>query len=264
MTESQKTPESDPDSTEAQISDSTEVATEFPPEWARQIEERILFSDSDLLVINKPAGLPSQASRDPTRYHAYGAAIAWAKRSGNDDAYVGMHQRLDRETSGVLFFTRSRAANKSAATQTSRHLLNKVYLAVVFGEPEADTWNVQDKLKLEHGKHPRMRKVESGGDSAESSFKVLKRANGIALIEARPRTGRMHQIRVHLAGSGHPILGDWLYAGANIKAGRAAKRTLLHAASLEMWHPISGKPMRFEAPVPPDFERAFEKAAART
>ena len=210
-------------------------------------------------MIDKPAGLPSQATRDPSRSHAYGAVLARERAARGRAAYAGLHHRLDRDTSGVLAFTRSRRANKGFAEQVSGHGINKVYLALALGSPPADEWAQRDHLRKIPGPVSRVRSVRSGGDAAETAFRVVHRLDGAALIEARPRTGRMHQIRVHLAEAGLPIAGDALYGGKG-----AAPRALLHARRLEFEHPVTRAPLALETPMPDDFERAIAERAAVT
>ena len=239
----------------------------WSPEWAQLLEGRILFEDDDLLVIDKPAGLPSQATRDPSRSHAFGAAYAWTAQAvaRAQAPYIGLHQRLDRGTSGAMFMTKSKGANKSAAAQAASRdparQLNKVYLAVALGDPAENEWTSRERLIKSSAPKPTMSvALGKAGEDAETEFKVLRRsASRVAfLVEARPRTGRMHQVRVHLAARNHALLGDRLYGG-DVAATYAA-RPMLHAFSLELAHPMNGKRMRFEAPIPADMLAAIKDA----
>ena len=217
------------------------------------LRQRILYRDADLLVVDKPAGLPTQATLDPKRPHLYGLLCEMEKQERGDEAYLGLHHRLDRDTSGVIAFTCSRRANAGLAEQVSRHQLEKVYVAVCARPRQAppDSWDVRNHLrKFPHPK-AHMRAVQAGGDLAETAFRVLQRGVHFDLVEARPRTGRMHQIRVHLSDSGHPICGDFLYAAKAISS--LSPRILLHALELHLKHPVSGQSMTFRADLPKEF-----------
>lgn len=222
--------------------------------------DAILFRDADLVVVDKPAGLPTQASVDRSRDHLYAAVIRYlAKETGVASPYVGLHHRLDRDTSGVVAFTASKRANAPLAEQFREHQIKKTYEALVsLNKPlqAGREWIVKNYLKKEaqSSKRSKMVATRSGGDVAETSFRALKVWGEFALIEAKPKTGRMHQIRVHLADEGFPILGDETYGG-RLEVGREkVARVMLHARRLELKHPTKETDLEIESPVPSDFK----------
>jgi RluA family pseudouridine synthase len=226
--------------------------------------EHILYEQDGLLAVNKPAGLPTQPTLDEARQNLYATlqryVAARAGKAVNDpEAYVGLHHRLDRDTSGVVLFTTSRAANAGVARLFAERLASKTYhcLARWDGRAVDAEWKVRDYLGRDPGKKGRMRSVRSGGDPAETDFRVLERLPGALLIEARPRTGRMHQIRVHLSEAGLPILGDATYGDESTRA--AAPRLMLHAANLTFPHPVHNVEVSISAPIPEDFQRCLQQ-----
>ncbi len=214
----------------------------------------VLWQDGAVVAVSKPPGLPSGPTRDPGRVHAERAV---SDRLG--EALTLVH-RLDRDTSGVLLLARTPAADRDLAAEFRRREVEKVYLAVVRGTPP-DGWEVVSHLR--EGEGGRMHTVRSGGMRAQTRFRTVGRGNGHALVEARPRTGRTHQIRVHLARAGCPIVGDALYGGAPSVGGRPVHRHLLHARNLVFPHPATGEPVRVDAPVPGDFRAAARAALGR-
>lgn len=185
---------------------------------------RALYRDHDLLVIDKPSGLPSQATRagEPGAYELLRA----------QEPYLGLHHRLDTPASGLLLFTLSRRANRSITEAFRAHAIRRVYLARVLGDPgPAGEWQAP---------------IE--GEAARTAWTRLETDGGTALLELRLHTGRKHQIRLHASGAGHPVLGDRRHGGA---AGSLCSRLALHAWRLELRHPVSGAPLALTAPVPP-------------
>ncbi|MBE0598344.1 MAG: RluA family pseudouridine synthase [Desulfuromonadales bacterium] len=222
-----------------------------PPAPSPQPE--LLYQDEELLALAKPPRLPSH----PTV--AGGAnALDWVRaflgRQGRAAAPILLH-RLDADTSGVLLLALTTEANRALAAAFADREVEKVYLALVAGTPP-DDFAVSNFLRP--GRRGRIEAVRAGGQPAETLFRTLARQDGLALVEARPQTGRTHQIRVHLAGAGYPILGDRHYGGAtavSIAGGvLPVPRHLLHAWKLGFRHPASGERVVLEAPLPPDFE----------
>lgn len=212
----------------------------------------ILWQDDDLLAINKPAGLPAHqtVSGGPNALDLVSEFIA---AGGGTFRPILLH-RLDADTTGLLLFALTRAANLALCRQFSEHQIEKSYLALVSGSPPAH-FVVRNHLKA--GVRGRTVAVTSGGLAAQTDFSTLACRDGMALVAARPRTGRTHQIRAHLAGEGYPLLGDPLYGGM-ISLPLAPRsvplpRHLLHASSLVMTHPQSGQRQTLTAPLPEDF-----------
>lgn len=212
----------------------------------------ILYEDDVLIAIDKPPGLPTQPTVDPSRPSLVSAVSLYL----GPKAYLGVHQRLDRDTSGVVLFAKDRRANPALARAFAERTVVKVYAALVAARRAAhpDEWECEDRLSGGDGKPPRVRVLREGGLLARTSFRITKRLPGAWLVEARPVTGRKHQIRVQLAAHGLPILGDVLYGGPLSVAGRRVGRPMLHARRLELAHPTTGTPLRLESRLPRDFE----------
>lgn len=227
----------------------------------------VIHCDEDWMIINKPPGLPTQPTLDRSRATAVDLAKEWLALKTGKPAYVALHHRLDRDTSGVLLFAVHKRANAGLARAFQERLTQKTYVAIVQGVPQwaGGRHTVDDFLAVQKlpGKRNVVRSVRSGGDRALTHFTLLQAfgegKTGAALIEARPHTGRMHQIRVHLSEAGFPILGDLNYSGVREWQGLRFDRVQLHALRLELPHPITGEAVRWEAPLPGDMEQALEK-----
>lgn len=210
----------------------------------------ILFEDDDILVVNKPPGLnvhPIQPGQTGTLANG----IAWHWQQQGLSLSVRPVHRLDRDTSGVLIIGKSMYAHQHLDRQLRERSLTRFYLALAEGviEEEAGT------LAFPIGKDPRnpaKRAVRTDGEIAVTHFRVIERYAAASLLELSLETGRTHQIRVHLAHYGHPVVGDKQYG----KASPLITRQALHAFSLSIFHPRTGQPMRFEAPLPADMTNA--------
>lgn len=222
---------------------------------------RILYEDEALVCLDKPAGIPSQPTIDPKRPDFYRLAqteLARIKRK--KDFYLGLHHRLDRDTSGVILFTIDPAVNAFVGEQFRGHRCEKTYVALVEGKLKRDSGTIESFLAetSRRGKVARHGSVKTGGKKAISEYRVLDRfpkfGHPTTLVEVRIQTGRTHQIRVHLSELGHPILGDTLY-GARPENYRALDRFLLHAHALTIEHPITHNRIRVESPVPTEFRK---------
>jgi RluA family pseudouridine synthase len=229
--------------------------------------DRVLFEDEDLIVIDKPSGLPSQPTLDKARDNLFAAVNRFlSKREGVVKPYVGVHQRLDRDTSGVVLFTKSQRVNAAVAEIFSKHQGRKIYQALTVPRPKsgrgsklAKEWTIANHIgKVSTiSKRARYGAVDSDGTFAETFFHVIAEyARGIR-IEAIPKTGRTHQIRVHLSEYGLPILGDDLYGSAN----PLAPRLMLHAVQLIFPHPITQREICVQSPLPDDFEQCLSRIA---
>lgn len=231
----------------------------------------ILFEDDHLLVIDKPSGLLSHPT-DKTVLHTV-TGLLKARRPDIPAAYL-LH-RLDRETSGVLALAKHPAAAKRWTQAMEKHEVQKEYLALVSGIPEPRAGRIDQPIGRE-GKEIKIRQAvtHNGGVSAITDYQTerISDLHRVSLVRAFPRTGRLHQIRVHLASRGWPLLGDKLYQGSGelylkmiqktLRAEETAStgfpRVALHAAVLSFFHPISGHAMRIEAPFPGDMAAFIE------
>jgi len=222
----------------------------------------LLFADSEVLVVNKPAGMtvhPAPAHPRSTLVDAlvvrFPELIAMADADGR--TRPGIVHRLDKETSGVMVVARTPFARMALSQQFKQRAVNKFYLAIVRGTVARERFTIMRPL----GRHPTERKRMSIHSrhprAALTQFRVLQRFGGATLLGVRPETGRTHQIRVHLAAAGHPCLGDPLYGGARKAAGGEwpEGRQALHALSLTIAHPRSGERLEFIAPIPDDMRR---------
>jgi 23S rRNA pseudouridine955/2504/2580 synthase len=227
----------------------------------------VLYEDEWLIAIDKPAGIPTQATLDPRRDHLYGALGRFLKERDGGEPYVGLHHRLDLETSGVVLFTKKKEANAGVGEAFAKHLARKTYLAAVWSgirSPRMEpTWTVKNHLGRAPGpgKRSRFKSVRSGGDFAHTDFRRIESwmgKNSGALVEAMPLTGRTHQIRVHLSESGFPIVGDDLYGDSRRDEGVSPPRMLLHAHRLELPHPITGAALRIESAIPAEFKAMLQ------
>jgi RluA family pseudouridine synthase len=205
----------------------------------------IAYEDADIVVIDKPEGISTQPTRTRFEDHLYGAVIAYyTSIHPSKLAYVGLHHRLDRDTSGLILMTRKPSMNKSIADQFKDRQIKKTYTAVVTGKkPPKPFWKVTAPIgRLTNTKGIFKFGVdEKKGDAAETHFNYVSSYDeNTHVIECFPITGRTHQIRIHLAHSKLPILGDAVY-GEKVPSEKPA-RMYLHAAKLEFAHPKTGEP----------------------
>ena len=215
--------------------------------------DAVLYEDDVLIAVDKPPGLPTHPTVDPLRP----SLVSAVKEYLGEAAYLGIHQRLDRDTTGVVLFAKHQSANASLAEQFEGRRVIKAYLAwcVPPARRVPETWRASDRLAPLDSKPPRIGVTPSGGTEAVTDFVIRQRLSHAWLVEARPLTGRKHQIRVQLAAAGMPIVGDVLYGGPMRVVERRVTRALLHAASLELEHPITRRVLRIESPLPADFRR---------
>ena len=212
----------------------------------------VLHQDADVLALDKPAGLSSQGGRGQHKT-LDDLLAAFAKPSGRKPQLV---HRLDRDTSGVILAARSQPAASFLGKALMARRFAKRYLAVTAGPPDPPTGEIAVPLRREEqGREAWSRPASPehpDSQPALTRYRVLAANSAAALLELEPVTGRMHQLRVHLAHLGRPILGDPRYGGALALAGTPAPRLMLHARSLTFPHPEGG--MRtLEAPLPRDF-----------
>jgi len=258
----------------------------------QEIPLNILYEDDYFLAVNKPKGMvvhPSFGHRDGTLVNA---VLAYLKRQGprvrgfegsgersvehgaesveqyhfnstlntqHSTLYrfrPGIVHRLDKDTTGVIIVAKDSRTQEMLSALFKERSVRKTYRAVV----EEIVMKNEGIIEGNIGRHPTNRKkmavLKEGGRDASTAFRVIKRLKGFTYIEAYPKTGRTHQIRVHLTHTGHPVVGDEAYGK---KAKHATERPLLHAYRIEFMHPATGIPVFIEAPVPSDIEEFLEK-----
>jgi 23S rRNA pseudouridine1911/1915/1917 synthase len=238
----------------------------------------IVYEDEHLLVIDKPAGLvvhPGAGHPRGTLVHAllhHDPAIADVGGEGRP----GIVHRLDKDTSGLMVVARTSRAYRALVEALRAREVKRVYRALVWGEPAADAGDIEGAIGRDPRNRKRMAVVRRGGKSALTHWRVLERHGIASLVELRLESGRTHQIRVHLAHLGLPIVGDPVYGGRGknqlsraepqrrladaLKA--CLSRQALHAAELALTHPVTGRSLRWTSPVPEDLSRALELLTA--
>jgi len=226
-----------------------------PPEF------RVLHHDDAILVISKPAGLAAHRNENELR-----ATVAdYAQRDfGLLPSLQGMNRpgivhRLDKDTSGVMVLARTSEAFHGLRDQFAARTVAKEYRAIVFGELRFESQWIESSLDRHPVHTGRMTVVAEGGRESATFVESLERFGAFSFLRCVPKTGRTHQIRVHLTSIGHGIVGDRLYRSSRGRTvlpegAPPVARHLLHALSLEIDHPTTGERMRFEAPIPGDFE----------
>ncbi len=227
------------------------------------VRSRIIYEDAAILVLDKPPGLSSQGGRAGVNTLD---ELLWAfARPGH--ARPRLIHRLDRDTSGVILTARTKPAAAFLGKAMMARRFAKTYVALVGGRlPEAQGAIDAPLRREEVGREAYIRVCDPDHPDAQAAlthYRVLARGEGAALVELEPQTGRMHQLRVHMASAGCPILGDVRYGGALATGGRPVPRLMLHAAALQFPHPDGGE-RRVEAPWPADFQglaRSLQTAA---
>ena len=210
----------------------------------------VLYQDDDIVVVDKPIGVPTHATDAHDPYPADALRVTQAQLGL---PYLGMHQRLDAETSGILLFSARPEANPALAAAFEGHAVRKTYLALTHGAPAKSTGMIEAPIVRDRdGRYRVTATSDRRGQPARTRYRVLERGATYSLLEITPETGRSHQIRVHLAHAGAPVLGDPLYGPEPV----GAPRLCLHASQLELPHPVTGERVTFTAPTPAIFDAA--------
>ena len=236
------------------------VPAEAQPE---NIPLDIVYEDADIIVVNKPQGMvvhPAAGNPSGTLVNALLYHCGDSLSGVGGVARPGIVHRIDKDTSGLLVVAKHDAAHNALAEQLKTHTVSRVYHAIAIGNIKSDEGTVNKPI----ARHPVDRKrmaiaVKAGeGREAITHYRVLERFGGFTHVECRLETGRTHQIRVHLASLGHPLLGDPVYGGDGTRFQAQHKALFagqsLHAGELRLIHPATGKEMRFVAPLPQNFD----------
>jgi len=234
------------------------VASIPPPSPTSLVPEdiplEIIYEDSDILVVDKPAGMLVHPAAGQYTGTLVNAVLARCPDLGGIDGALrpGIVHRLDKETSGLMVVAKNDAAHASLSRQIKQRSVTKVYIALVTGRLSPEKGVIDAPV----GRNPSNRKrmaVVSGGREARTGYRVLGYPEGTTLVEAMPETGRTHQIRVHFAAIGHPVFGDPVYG----KRSPLLPRQFLHAHRLGFQLPSTGEYVEFRSELPPDLETAL-------
>lgn len=231
---------------------------------AEDIPLEIVYEDSDVLVVNKPAGMvvhPAPGNYSGTLVNALMHHCGDDLSSINGVIRPGIVHRIDKDTSGLLMIAKSDKAHNSLSQQLSEHSITRRYRAIVYSNIKEEEGTIDKPIGRDPKNRLRNAVTDLNSRNAVTHYKVLERFGRFTLIEAQLETGRTHQIRVHMAYMKHPLLGDELYGPAKSKSasGLGAKRQMLHAGILGFVHPSTGEYMEFESPLPEDFKKVLEK-----
>ncbi len=243
--------------------DQVEVTVPQPREVdvvPREMPLDIVYEDEDVVVINKPKGLvvhPAAGHQDDTLVNGLLYAMGDSLSGINGELRPGIVHRIDKDTSGLLAVAKNDLAHAVLASQLKDHTMARTYEAIVCGNLKEDSGTVDAPI----GRHPTDRKkmcvTQRNSKSAVTHWEVVRRYRGYTHIRCRLETGRTHQIRVHMAYIGHPILGDTVYGHKRLELGQDSQ--CLHAGALCFRHPRTGRPVMVFAPLPDYFRQVLEK-----
>lgn len=230
---------------------------------AQKIPVQIMYEDKDIVVVNKPKGMvvhPANGNYDGTLVNAllgmYEDKSDWSFSEDEENFRPGIVHRLDKDTSGLLIVAKNDVALMKMSKEIQERKVTKKYIALVKGNVPDDEATIDLPIARSTKDRKKMA-VDEKGKNAVTYFKVLKRYDRYTLLELKIATGRTHQIRVHMSYIGHPVVGDEVYS--NGKNEFEVKGQMLHAWKLEFIHPITGKKINLEAPVPDYFKEILKK-----
>lgn len=244
-----------------------QVSASIPTPQAVEIEAEnipldILYEDADVLIVNKPKGMvvhPSAGHYSGTLVNAIMYHCADSLSGINGEIRPGIVHRIDMDTTGALIICKNDAAHVDIAEQIKEHTVTRRYRGIVCGVVKEDEGTIEGAI----GRHPTQRKKmainEKNGKPAITHYKVLQRFAKYTYMELRLETGRTHQIRVHMASIGHPLLGDELYGNPKNLAMKGLQGQTLHAMVIGFVHPTTHEYMEFEAPLPEYFQNLLQK-----
>ncbi len=223
---------------------------------AQELPLDILYEDEDLLVLNKAPGMvvhPAPGHSDDTLVNALLARYPELQGVG-EDGRPGIVHRLDKDTSGLIIIARNSRTLTTLIEQMQAHKIVKRYLALVEGDVAHDQGSIDAPIGRDTRNRQQMTITTRDSREARTHFRVLQRFTRHTLLLLQLETGRTHQIRVHLKAIGHPVVGDPVYGSGNAPKGFTLQRQFLHAYQLEFEHPITGKLIEIEAPLPKDLQ----------
>ena len=226
---------------------------------AQDIPLDVVYEDDDIIVVNKPKGMvvhPANGNPDGTLVNAVMSLCKGSLSGIGGEIRPGIVHRLDKDTSGLIIIAKNDVAHINLSKQIKDRRVKKIYIALVKGNVSENEATVNMPI----GRSTKDRKkmaVRKDGKEAVTHFKVLKRYGKYTLLELKIDTGRTHQIRVHMAEIGHPVVGDMIYSNGKNEFGIEGQ--MLHAKSLDFQHPVTGKQIHLEAELPKYFEEILSK-----
>lgn len=243
-----------------QVLEVTLPEPEEPEARPQDIPLDVVYEDEDVIVVNKPTGMvvhPAPGHPDGTLVNALLYHCGESLSGVGGQKRPGIVHRIDRDTSGLIIAAKNDAAHLALAAQLADHTLARTYECLAVGNFREDSGTVNAPI----GRHPvdrkRMAVVRQGGREAVTHWEVIARYPGVTHLRCRLETGRTHQIRVHLAHIGHPILGDTVYGAKKPVPGLTGQ--CLHAVGLRFLHPRTGEPVELTCPLPEEFVRMLDK-----
>jgi 23S rRNA pseudouridine1911/1915/1917 synthase len=255
----------------------TAVVTVPPPEPAvpepQDIPLSVVYEDAHLIIVDKPAGMvvhPAAGNADGTLVNALLHHCGASLSGIGGVRRPGIVHRIDKDTSGLLVAAKTDVAHQGLAALFARHDIERAYTALVWGVPMPRKGTITGNIARSSANRQKMAVVKTGGKAATTHFQVLEALAGeTALVRCQLETGRTHQIRVHMATQGHPLVGDPVYGRSRnvgrrglseeqVEALKGFTRQALHAGVLGFVHPITGETMRFETPLPDDMEHLLK------
>ncbi|HBN10346.1 MAG TPA: RluA family pseudouridine synthase [Cyanobacteria bacterium UBA8530] len=236
------------------VSEGEVLTLVLPGQQAMEAEElplEIVYEDDSLILLDKPPGLVVHPTKGCHRGTLANGLSHYFLSKGLEGQISPIH-RIDRETSGLVLFAKNPLAGERLSRQLRENKLGREYLAIAVGNVPADAGTIEAGISRLPD-HPTARVIDPDGKPAVTHYEVLQRFSGLTLLRLRLETGRTHQIRVHLASLGHPLLGDSLYGCRD-----GLPRHCLHASTLSFLHPLTGVPLSFHLPLPPDLARLLQ------
>ena len=231
---------------------------------AQDIPVDVVYEDKDIIVVNKPKGMvvhPANGNPDGTLVNAILAMCKDSLSGIGGEIRPGIVHRLDKDTSGLLIIAKNNEAHMKMSKQIQDRLVTKKYIALIRGVVKDDEATIDMPIARSKVDRKKMA-VDKDGKQAVTHFKVIKRYRGYTLLGIKIDTGRTHQIRVHMTKIGYPVVGDMVYSNGKNEFGIEGQ--MLHAKSLEFSHPITGKKMHLEAPLPEYFTKVLEELDSRS